>query len=381
VPEVVESVPEVVPEALAPVPEVVEVVPEALAPVPLPALSVPEAPVEVEPVRTVVDGVVGRVSEELGDSDDLLAGVVGGGAEPPILEPPLLVRDALDLGAAVVDELPGPLGSAVGDLLPAGDVVEDLLPLSDGSGGLLQLPARLTDLEPPAPGAPVIGRPGPSAGWDAAPAGSPAPPSSSADQPAPTRGAGQGGSVRSNPAGSHSPGRSGHPDAPGRSSGAPETMSVAMAAQGAGPVPGAGAEATDAGLPGPKFPASQAGGPASSPNAGPAGPVPARSQGALPPSVTLQPWLPTSAHLAYTQPGLASAGHAGAGASSGSPHSPEPVTTGSGAASAAAAAATAGLFALLLSLAALGLRYFARLQLAPVRWRPQAFVAVLERPG
>jgi hypothetical protein len=54
---------------------------------------------------------------------------------------------------------------------------------------------------------------------------------------------------------------------------------------------------------------------------------------------------------------------------------------GSAAGSAAAGIASSALFALLVSFTAFALWHLARLLLTPARWRPQAFVAVLERPG
>jgi hypothetical protein len=387
--ELVETAPVAELVETAPVAEVVGSVPEALVPGPLPELSSPEAPVEVEPVRPVVDNIVGRVTDELGDADDLLAGVVGGGSEPPILEPPVLVGDVL---GGIVGDPPGTIGSAFGELLPVGDVMDEVIPpLSGGSGGPLSVPALLTDLEPLVPVAPGIDNP--SSGSDEVFAGSPGRPSPPAYQPAPaaqpaptaepgqTGGAGTGGAGRSSSGGAngHSSGP-GPMDAPRHSPGASETLSIAMASSGAGSAASPGAEAADAGLPGLTPPETAKPAPRS-PNAAPAGPARALSHAALLAWVTPGLSLLTGTHLAYTQVGAASAGDPDAGASGGSPPSPEPVTTGSGAASASSAAASAGLFALLMSLAALGLRYFARLQLAQARWRPQAFVAVLERPG
>jgi hypothetical protein len=85
----------------------------------------------------------------------------------------------------------------------------------------------------------------------------------------------------------------------------------------------------------------------------------------------------TSAPLGAPQ---ASAQPSSSGATAPSP-SPLPAPSGATAGSGAAGIATATLFALLLSLAAFGLRHFSRLRLVPVAWRPQAFVAVIERPG
>jgi hypothetical protein len=58
-----------------------------------------------------------------------------------------------------------------------------------------------------------------------------------------------------------------------------------------------------------------------------------------------------------------------------------PVPSGASAGSGAGGVATGTLLALLLSLAAFGLRHFSRLRMASFAWRPQAFVAVIERPG
>jgi hypothetical protein len=60
---------------------------------------------------------------------------------------------------------------------------------------------------------------------------------------------------------------------------------------------------------------------------------------------------------------------------------PAPAPSGASAGSGAAGVASSVLLALLLSLAAFGLRHFTRLRLASFAWRPQAFVAVIERPG
>jgi hypothetical protein len=60
---------------------------------------------------------------------------------------------------------------------------------------------------------------------------------------------------------------------------------------------------------------------------------------------------------------------------------PAPASSGASAGSGAAGVASSVLLALLLSLAAFGLRHFTRLRLASFAWRPQAFVAVIERPG
>jgi hypothetical protein len=55
--------------------------------------------------------------------------------------------------------------------------------------------------------------------------------------------------------------------------------------------------------------------------------------------------------------------------------------SGGAAGSGAAGIASSALFALLVSFTAFALWHLARLLLTPARWRPQAFVAVLERPG
>jgi hypothetical protein len=54
---------------------------------------------------------------------------------------------------------------------------------------------------------------------------------------------------------------------------------------------------------------------------------------------------------------------------------------GGAAGSGAAGVASSALFALLISFTAFALWHLARLLLTPARWRSQAFVAVLERPG
>ncbi len=62
--------------------------------------------------------------------------------------------------------------------------------------------------------------------------------------------------------------------------------------------------------------------------------------------------------------------------------SPLPASSGSSAGSGSGSGvAFSTLFALLLSLAAFGLRHSTRLRLASFAWRQQAFVAVIERPG
>jgi hypothetical protein len=62
------------------------------------------------------------------------------------------------------------------------------------------------------------------------------------------------------------------------------------------------------------------------------------------------------------------------------PTQPPAPFSGSAAAAVSGAAASA-LFALLISLAAFTLGGSSRLRLTPARWRPLAFVAVIERPG
>jgi hypothetical protein len=64
------------------------------------------------------------------------------------------------------------------------------------------------------------------------------------------------------------------------------------------------------------------------------------------------------------------------------PQVPDPASSAGGAAGAGGSAAAFGFFfALLLSLAAYGLRHYSRLRLPPAQWRQLAFVAVIERPG
>jgi hypothetical protein len=63
---------------------------------------------------------------------------------------------------------------------------------------------------------------------------------------------------------------------------------------------------------------------------------------------------------------------------------PSPQAPGGASGSAGAGlsgAASSALFALLVALAAIAVGSFYRLRLPPVRWRPLAFVAVIERPG
>jgi hypothetical protein len=66
------------------------------------------------------------------------------------------------------------------------------------------------------------------------------------------------------------------------------------------------------------------------------------------------------------------------------PSQTQPLPAPSGASAAAGAGsgvAAATLFALLVSLAAFGLRHSTRLRLPSTGWRQQAFLAVIERPG
>jgi hypothetical protein len=70
-----------------------------------------------------------------------------------------------------------------------------------------------------------------------------------------------------------------------------------------------------------------------------------------------------------------------AAAGGSSPNSGPPSSSGGAAGSGAAGIASSALFALLVSFTAFALWHLARLLLMPARWRPQAFVAVLERPG
>jgi hypothetical protein len=82
---------------------------------------------------------------------------------------------------------------------------------------------------------------------------------------------------------------------------------------------------------------------------------------------------------AAASPGAADAIGSGTGST---PSSGSLPAVGSGAAgSGAAGTASSALFALLVSFTAFALWHLARLLLTPARWRPQAFVAVLERPG
>ena len=69
-------------------------------------------------------------------------------------------------------------------------------------------------------------------------------------------------------------------------------------------------------------------------------------------------------------------------AGGGSPAPQLPASSGSSASAGGLGGAAGGtLFALLVSLAAFGLRHTTRLRLSAFAWRPQAFVAVIERPG
>ena len=93
--------------------------------------------------------------------------------------------------------------------------------------------------------------------------------------------------------------------------------------------------------------------------------------------------------LSLTAP-LAASTHAAAAGSSPdsavgsgpSPSQPLPAPSGASASAGGIGGAAGGiLFALLVSLAAFGLRHSTRLRLSSFAWRPQAFVAVIERPG
>jgi hypothetical protein len=68
--------------------------------------------------------------------------------------------------------------------------------------------------------------------------------------------------------------------------------------------------------------------------------------------------------------------HAGGGSSP----SPGPLPA-SGAVAAPGGIASSAFYAVLISFTAFALWHLARLLLTPARWRSQAFVAVLERPG
>jgi hypothetical protein len=72
------------------------------------------------------------------------------------------------------------------------------------------------------------------------------------------------------------------------------------------------------------------------------------------------------------------------GSAQGTPSQSQPLPGPSGASASAGAGsgvAAATLFALLVSLAAFGLRHSTRLRLPSIAWRQQAFLAVIERPG
>jgi hypothetical protein len=60
---------------------------------------------------------------------------------------------------------------------------------------------------------------------------------------------------------------------------------------------------------------------------------------------------------------------------------PAPSSGGGASGSGGAGVASSALFALLVAFTAFALWHLARLLLTPARWRSQAFVAVLERPG
>jgi hypothetical protein len=81
-----------------------------------------------------------------------------------------------------------------------------------------------------------------------------------------------------------------------------------------------------------------------------------------------------------TVPPAASAGN-GTAAAVALPAPQGPAQSSGSAAAGLSGAISSALFALLVSFAAVALTRFARLSLAPARWRPLAFVAVIERPG
>jgi hypothetical protein len=121
------------------------------------------------------------------------------------------------------------------------------------------------------------------------------------------------------------------------------------------------------------------------PRAGLADDAPAPPAGSAAQSATAFPAFPGFLSELSAAPGNGAAAALLPDAPAGSGPSPaQPVPAPSGASAAAGAGggvAAATLFALLVSLAAFGLRHSTRLRLASIAWRQQAFVAVIERPG
>ena len=123
----------------------------------------------------------------------------------------------------------------------------------------------------------------------------------------------------------------------------------------------------------PDAPSVEAGPQASGPHA-PAPLVQTVFEGPL--SLTSPLAAPTDAAAAAGSPSNSASGNGP------SPTQPLPAPSGASAAAGGIGGAAGGvLFALLVSLAAFGLRHSTRLRLSAFAWRPQAFVAVIERPG
>lgn len=425
-----EPTPPAVPEpALPDPPDPLESVPAAPAlpdapsvdlPAPLPDLPVPELPdtgIEapelpiddavadaLEPVTPVADEVTGRAHREVEQATDVLAPVLGGGSDPPAAEPPILVDDVLE-DVRPIDDLLGLVGSlddvtgslppllgGVAESLPSSldDLLDSTLPVvgdsSDGlpsladvvdAGGSLVAPLIEPVRAPLAGLAPPLGQAGTSL-----PSLLPALPGGGGGSPPP---AGPGALIDAPPSGPNRPRLSG-----GRAG--PEQAADASRAAGS---PGEGALVPDS------VAAAGADGlaavsPAGEPPLplGSSGPRPlAHPRGSDGTGLTRR-WHPFGwATPAYGLTGTAVFASALLGASPAAsepaaavggdaPSSPQaPAPSGAAAGSGAAGVASSTLFALLVSLAAFALRHFTRLQLAPARWRPQAFVAVLERPG
>jgi hypothetical protein len=345
----------------------------------------------IDPVVGPVDDVIGPVGDELVETIDVVVG--GGGPVGP-------VADELDETVGAIIGGGGPVGpvadevvESVGTIVGGGGPVDDLLdtalpPLGGSSGGpsigdVLDLGGSLVAPLIDPVSAPIAGLvPSVGQAGSSLPSLLPALPGSGGGGSPPPAGPG---ALVDRPASGPGPG-------PGRAEGT---------AAGPGQVTGAGGAAGDVALNPGSLAAASADGVASISPAeetaaplGSAGPRPLAHQrgndGLAGPGQPFGWTIPafgltgtTGSAFAFSllgaQPTAPEPAAAIGGDAPGSPQAPAP--SGSAAGSGAAGVASSTLFALLVSLAAFALRHFTRLQLAQARWRPQAFVAVLERPG
>jgi hypothetical protein len=278
--------------------------------------------------------------------------VLGGGSDPPTLEPPIVVGAALeDLGPIkhVADGVP-----PVAELVDAGSSL--VAPLIE------PITAPLAGLEPPLreAGLPLPALPAlPGAGGSPPPAG-----------PGALLDALPSGTNRQPPSGGQAgPGHGTDAGSPGNAAAAPDSLTAATA-DGPASVSPASKPAETLGSAGP--------GPLADPRLGHGLARPAQPLGWATPLHALFGTGTTAIASGLLGASPAVADPAGAlGADPPQPAAPGGAAAGSG----GSGVGSSTLFALLLSLAAVALRHSTRLQLAPARWRPQAFVAVLERPG